>query len=107
MYENNQLVGYISVSKSREKVGVYEIHNVAVLPEYRHMGYGKLLLDFCKSKVKEMGGSKITLGMIEENAVLKNWYVANGFVHRGTKIFEHLPFTVGFMELEVSSWDSK
>jgi ribosomal protein S18 acetylase RimI-like enzyme len=101
LYEGNQLIGYVSISKSREIDRVYEIHHIAVLPEYRHKSYGKQLLDFCKAKVKEMGGIKITLGMIEENTMLKNWYAANGFIHIGTKRFTHLPFMVGFMELEV------
>ena len=98
LYEDNQLIGHVSISKSRETDRVYEIHNVAVLPEYRHRSYGKQLLDFCKTKVKEMGGIKIILGMIEENTILKNWYAANGFIHSGTKRFTHLPFMVGFME---------
>jgi len=101
LYEGDRLVGYISISESREVDGVYEIHNVAILPDFRHKGYGKQLLDLCKAKVKELGGHKISLGMIEENAVLKNWYAANGFIHTGTKRFDHLPFTVGFMELMI------
>ena len=101
LYEGNQLVGHIAISKSRETDKIYEPHNLAVLPEYRHKGYGKQLLDFCKAKVKELGGEKITIGIIEENTVLKNWYAENGFIHTGTKQFSHLPFMVGFMEWEV------
>ena len=78
--------------------GTYEMNNVSVLPEWRHYGYGKKLLDFCKIKVKELGGSKITIGIVEENTVLKDWYIANGFVYTGTKKFDHLPLTVGFMD---------
>lgn len=103
LYENERLVGHISISKSREINGVYEIHNVAVLPEFRHKGYGKQLLDFCKAKVIELGGIKITADIINENTVLKNWYAANGFIHTGTKKYEHLPFTVGYMECEVNN----
>ena len=90
------LQGYVSLSEEGE--GVFKLHNLAVLPERRHKGYGKQLLDFLKAKVTELGGNKITLGMIEENTVLKAWYAANGFVHTGTKKFPHLPFTVGFFE---------
>jgi len=43
----------------------------------------------------------ITIGIIEENTRLKEWYKAYGFVHTGTKKFEHMPFTAGFMELNV------
>jgi len=103
LYADNQFIGYVSISKSREADGAFEIHNVAILPDFRHRGYGKQLLDFCKAKVKELGGHKITLGLIEENTVLKNWYAANGFTHTGTKKHEHFPFTCGYMELEVTS----
>lgn len=99
LYESKRLVGYFSLSK--ENNGAYELHNLAVLPKYRHKRYGKQLLDFCKMKVIEYGGSKITIGIIEENIVLKNWYASNGFTHTGTKIFDHLPFTVGFMEWKI------
>ncbi|MCL2813792.1 MAG: GNAT family N-acetyltransferase [Oscillospiraceae bacterium] len=105
-FDGGNLAGHVAISKeyvpdSREATTVYEIHNLAILPEYRHKGYGKQLLEFSKNKVKELGGSKITIGIIEENTVLKNWYAANGFIHTGTKRFEQFPFTVGFMELAI------
>ena len=96
LYEGDRLVGYVSLSE--EGGGVFELHNLAVRPECRHKGYGKRLLDLCKEKVKELGGQKITLSHIEENTVLKNWYGANGFVHTGTRQFDFLPFTSGYME---------
>ena len=34
-------------------------------------------------------------------AGMKIWYLTNDFIHTGTKVFPHLPFTVGFMELFV------
>ena len=86
------------MSKSSLK---YELNNLAILPEMRHLGYGKQLLNFCKGKVKELDGEKITIGIIEEHFILKNWYSANGFVHTGTRKFKHLPFITGFMEWEV------
>ena len=98
LYDGARLIGYVSLSKIFGDT--FELHNLAVLPEFRRNGYGRRLLDFCKAKVKESGGSKITLGMIEENTVLKDWYTANGFRHTGMKWFKNWPFTVGFME-----WD--
>ena len=79
----------------------YEMNNVAILLDYRHLGYGRSMLDFCKDKVVELGGTKITIGIVEENTVLKEWYATNGFIHTGAKIFDGLPFTVGFMEWSV------
>ena len=93
---NDNLIGYVSLENKGD--GIFELRNLAVLPEYRHKGIGKQILDFCKVKVKEFDGNKITLGIIEENAILRNWYAANGFLHTGTKTFEHLPFITGYME---------
>ena len=91
-----KMVGYMSLSK--ESDDIYELHNLAVLPEYRHNGLGKMLLDHAKETVKALGGKVIKIGIIEESTVLKNWYIANGFIHTGTKKFEHLPFTSGYLE---------
>ena len=105
LFEDEQLIGYVSISKvSVDGDAVtddeaYEIHNLAVLPERRHKGYGKQLLDFCLAKIRESGGNKINISIVEENALLKNWYAAYGFAHTGTKKYEHLPFTSGYMEL--------
>lgn len=96
LYAGKIIIGYMSLSK--ESDNAFELHNLAVLPEYRHNGFGKLLLDHAKDVVKSLGGNVIKIGIIEESTVLKNWYIANGFVHTGTKKFNHLPFTSGYLE---------
>ena len=96
LYAGKKIIGYMSLSKEGEES--FELHNLTVLPEYRHNGFGKLLLDFAKEKVVSFGGALIKIGIIEESDVLKNWYIANGFVHTGTKKFDHLPFTSGYLE---------
>jgi len=95
-FADGKLVGFASLTDMGG--GTYEMNDVAILPEYRRFGYGKSLLDFCKEKVVELGGNKITIGIVEENVVLKDWYAVNGFIHTGIKRYEHLPFTVGYME---------
>lgn len=77
---------------------VYELKKLAVKPEYRHLGFGATLLSFARKTAIELTAIKITIGIIEENIILKEWYGVKGFVHTGTKKFDHLPFTVGFME---------
>ena len=96
LFSGDKIIGYVSLSK--EDDNTFELHNLAVLPELRHNGYGKMLLDYAKDKVKSLGGSKIKIGIIEESTILKNWYIANGFVHTGMKKFDHLPFTSGYLE---------
>lgn len=96
LYLNGRMIGYMSLSKESEDT--YELHNLAVLPEYRHGGYGKRMLDFAKETVHSLGSTKIRIGIIEESTVLKNWYIAHGFTHTGTKKYDHLPFTSGYLE---------
>lgn len=97
IYSNTKIVGFVQLSKKEN--GAYELEKLAVLPDYRHNGYGQQLIDFCKGNVKKLGGNRITIGIIEENKRLKDWYISNGFIHTGTRLFQHLPFTVGFMEM--------
>ena len=96
LYVNKKMIGYMSLSK--EGNGIYELHNLAVLPQYRHNGFGKILLDYAKDVVKALGGNTIKIGIIEESTILKNWYIANGFMHTGTRKYDHLPFTSGYLE---------
>ena len=96
LYAGKKMIGYMSLSK--ESDDAFEVHNLAVLPEYRHNGFGTLLLDYAKEVVKALGGNVIKIGIIEESTVLKKWYMQNGFAHTGTKKFDHLPFTSGYLE---------
>jgi uncharacterized repeat protein (TIGR04076 family) len=96
---DDKIFGFVSLTDIGN--GAFELNRLAVLPQWRHYGYGKRLLDICKAKVRELGGYKITLDIIEENTILKDWYAANGFIHTGTKKFDHLPFTTGYMEWSV------
>lgn len=100
LYEyNNKFIGYFSLSINDNSV---ELNNLSVLPEYRHLGIGKKIINYAVDYSKNtLGVNKIKIGIVEENAILKEWYKTLGFVHTGTRKFEHLPFTVGFMELEL------
>ena len=96
---NSEIIGYMSLSKNDN--GYYELHHLCVLPEYRHEGYGKMLLDFAKQTVRSFGGTGIKIGIIEESEILKTWYQKNGFVSIETKKFDHLPFTSGYLEWRI------
>lgn len=98
-YQDDIPVGYFSLAKSSDEE--WELNNLAVLPNYRHLGIGKAMIDFAGSTVKDYGGNKISIGIIEENTILKNWYMKLGFKHISTRKFEHLPFMVGLMEFEI------
>jgi ribosomal protein S18 acetylase RimI-like enzyme len=93
-------IGFVALEKADQ--GVYYMERLAILPEYRHRGYGKKLLDFAVNHVRERGGTGISIGIINENEVLKNWYLDYGFIEIETKEFQHLPFTVCFMQKTVN-----
>lgn len=95
---NDCYAGYLSLSVSENNV---ELNNLAVLPEYRHLGIRKKLVEYAITSTKKLDIHKIKIGIIEDNTVLKKWYEQLGFIHTGTKRFSHLPFTVGFMELRI------
>lgn len=95
LFEDGKLTGYFSLAKQED--GSYELNNLAVLPEKRHCGYGKQMIDFAKKKVVELGADTIKLGIIEDSWIIKNFYEWHGFKHIGTQKFEHLPFTCGYM----------
>lgn len=98
-YQDAVPIGYFSLAKCSDEE--WELNNLAVLPEYRHLGIGKTMVDYAVTMVENYGGNKISIGIIEENSILKNWYLKLGFTHISTRKFEHLPFTVGFMELNL------
>ena len=98
-YQDELPVGYFSLAKCSDNE--WELNNLAVLPEYRHLGIGKAMVDYAVVAVKNYGGNIISIGIIEENTILKSWYLKLGFNHISTRKFEHLPFTVGFMKMEI------
>lgn len=96
LYTDGEMIGFMQLEAGRE--GAVILEKLAVLPGSRHRGLGRMLLDFAREEAREAGGSKLLAAIIEENTVLRQWYLDNGFVHTGTRKFDHLPFTVGFLE---------
>jgi len=98
LYQDLKMIGCIAIEKSKDNNCTYYIERLAVLPSYRHKGYGKRLMDFASNKIVEIGGKEISIGIIDENSKLKKWYFDYGFMETGKKAFSHLPFTVCFMK---------
>jgi ribosomal protein S18 acetylase RimI-like enzyme len=77
------------------------LNRLSVLPEYRHDGVGEQLvkhvLEYSKSKVIQ----KVSIGIIADHIILKNWYLKLGFIEGKTKSFDHLPFDVTFMSYDL------
>ena len=93
------LCGYYSLLLQEN--GECELNNLAVLPEYRHKGIGKELLEHAAGEARKAGYSVMNFGIVEENQVLRKWYEANGAVHLGTHKFDFFPFTCGYMKMDL------
>ena len=94
--ENGVLCGYYSLLLQAN--GECELNNLAVLPEYRHKGIGKKLLEHSFETARTLGCAVMNIGIIEENSVLRKWYEDNGAVHIGIKKFDFFPFTCGYLK---------
>lgn len=77
LFLNKIQVGFVAIEKADDRV--YYLDKLAVLPEYRHNGYGRKLVGFVSSYVEKHKGERVSLGMIDESTVLKDWYRELGF----------------------------
>lgn len=93
-------IGFVAVE--RANATLYYMEKLAVLPQYRHSGHGRRLVAFVIDHVRHAGGQKLSIGTIDEQRVLKDWYMMLGFAEASTSAFPHLPFTVCFMERDAS-----
>ena len=98
-YDKDVIVGYYSLLLQDNNE--CELNNLCVLPTHRHRGIGAELLKHAFNKSKELNCSKINIGIVEENIVLRKWYESFGFVHIGTRKFDFFPFTCGYMEKNI------
>lgn len=96
-WENKRICGYYSLFIQNNNE--CELNNLAVLPDFRHRGIGKRLLDHALKTAKESGCETVNIGIVEENTVLRKWYEQNGAIHTGTKKFDFFPFTCGYLKI--------
>ena len=71
-YNNGEIVGYYSLLLQEN--GVCELNNLCVLPACRHKGIGEALLKHSFNVALTMGCSKMNIGIVEENNILRKWY---------------------------------
>lgn len=94
-FDNKKIVGFYSLEFLNNEC---ELNNLCVLPEYRHRGIAKELLKHSFNVAKQNGAIKMNIGIVEENQVLKNWYIDFGFKTTHTEKYNFFPFTCGYME---------
>jgi diamine N-acetyltransferase len=95
-FRGGKLIGCYALENAGQ--GIYYLERLAVKPEERHKGIGKMLVLDSFKKVKDISGKKVSIGMIDANKKLKRWYINLGFTETGKKDLPHLPFRVCFMD---------
>lgn len=92
--------GCVAIEKASPDVCYLE--RLAVLPRHRRKGYGKALVEHMFDEAAGLGSQRVEIGIIAEDTKLRNWYGKFGFVLKGTKKFDHLPFVVAFMSAKTN-----
>jgi len=92
--EDNKIVGCVGYSFYKDKI--YMIERLGTLPEYRHKGIGKKLMEFIENKIRENGGEIAEIHVVDINEVLIEWYKNMNFKQiRTDKLYDgerKLPF---------------
>ena len=96
-FQTDGIVGCVGIEPSRDQPGTWYLEKLVVLPECRSTGLGSRLLDHGCHAIREFGGARVSVGLIDRDKELKAWYAKRGFSQTGTAEFDHLPFTVCFM----------
>ncbi len=81
--------------------GLCYLERLAVLPSERHKGNGQQLVEHVFQEARKLNIEKISIGIINQQTELKQWYKKMGFVEGEIKEFEHLPFCVCFMTIDL------
>lgn len=89
-------IGFVAIEEKQDKSFCME--RLAVLPSYRHQGFGQQIVEYVVKYVANQGGQAILIGVIDEHEVLKAWYCKLGFTECKSERFAHLPFTVCYMK---------
>ena len=97
--ERGQSYGCVALEKANSAVCYLE--RLAVLPKYRRKGFGKALVNHIFDMAIEMEMQRVEIGIISEDTELKDWYRKFGFIQKDIKKFDHLPFIVAFMFVEL------
>jgi len=98
-HEKGKIVGCVGIKQS--DASVFYIEKLCVLPGKRHSGIGFDLLQFAENEIRNRNGKTVSIGIINENATLKKWYMKNGYAEYELKIREQLPFEVCMMKKDL------
>ena len=99
-FDHAELIGCVGIRQGDE-AGLFHIEKLAVLPERRYKGFGRAIMKYAAGSITQRGGRAISIGIIDKNEKLKNWYKNLGFAETERVEPRSLPFVVCLMKLEI------
>ena len=97
--DEGKILGYYSIQFLENNE--CELNNLCVLPEFRHKKIGEALLEDAVARANSKNCTKMKIGIVEENTVLRCWYEKQGFIHTHCEKYDFFPFTCGYMERNI------
>ena len=70
-YLDDRQVGFVAMERADDSL--YYLEKLAVLPGYRHNGYGRELVQFVLDTAAARDAKKLSIGIIYEQTVLRDW----------------------------------
>lgn len=101
LFTKGKLIGCVAIEESKSTKRLFYVERLAVIPEERHNGHGCTLMSYAIDQIKEKGGRAVSIGIMNNNKILKQWYEQMGFKENELKRFNHLPFEVCLMSKEL------
>lgn len=100
-------IGFMAIEQAPTDEETYYIEKVAVLPEHRHKGHGKRLVDFAVNEIKKKRAKKkqamtVSIALVDNHIKLKDWYKTMGFMETDVRSFPNIPFDACFMTMKLN-----
>jgi ribosomal protein S18 acetylase RimI-like enzyme len=99
LFVEGKQAGFVAVQQDEE--GRWHMRRLAVLPEYRDRGLGRQLVEQAIAHARERGATALHIGIVAEQAGLKEWYEGMGFRTYRTFTVDHLPFGVALLVMKL------
>jgi N-acetylglutamate synthase-like GNAT family acetyltransferase len=93
-----KIIGCSGYSSENNK---FIIELLAVLTEYRHSCIGKKLIEYIENEIKQKDGKIIEIHIVNNNEILKAWYIKLGYNEIKVEEYENLPFRVCIMNKQI------
>jgi len=96
---NNETAGCIGYTPLKDRI--YLIERLAVLPEYRHSGIGKKLMQFAERQIVKEGGNIAEAHIVDINTELVEWYKKLKYNITRIEVLKSAPFDSYVMNKEL------